>query len=88
MTWRDILWRLQLRASVALLAVAAAATLPPSDQTEEQARFECMRLARVGAISDAELLGLREQPMSWRAVLDRVNDGWAARVSAASLPAC
>ena len=36
---------------------------PPSDQTEEQARFECMRLVRAGAISDADLLRLCEQPL-------------------------
>ena len=30
---------------------------PPSDQTEERARFECMRLVRVGAISDADCCG-------------------------------
>jgi hypothetical protein len=42
---------------------------PPSDQTEEQARFECMRLVRAGAISDAELLRLRDQPLSWSVVL-------------------
>ena len=47
---------------------------PPSDQTEEQARFECMRLVRAGAISDAELLRLREQPLSWCAVLDRMHE--------------
>jgi hypothetical protein len=46
-----------------------------------------MRLVRAGAISDAELLRLREQPLSWCAVLDRVNDGWATRDSAASLAA-
>ena len=34
-----------------------------------------------------ELLRLREQPLSWCAVLDRVNDGWATRNSAASLAA-
>jgi hypothetical protein len=47
---------------------------PPSDQTEEQARFECMRLVRAGANSDAELLRLRDQALSWRAVLDRMNE--------------
>jgi hypothetical protein len=46
---------------------------PPSDQTEEQARFECMRLVRAGAISDAELLRLRDQALSWCAVLDWTN---------------
>ena len=53
---------------------------PPPDQTEEQARCECMRLVRAGAISDAELLlRLRDRALSWRAVIDRVNDGWATR---------
>jgi hypothetical protein len=47
---------------------------PPSDQTEEQARFECMRLVRAGAISDGELLRPREQPLSWCAVLDRMHE--------------
>jgi hypothetical protein len=47
---------------------------PPSNQTEEQARFECMRLVRAGAISDAELLRLREQPLSWSAVLDLMHE--------------
>ena len=47
---------------------------PPSDQTEEQARFEAMQLVRAGAISDAELLRLREQPLSWGAVLERMNE--------------
>jgi hypothetical protein len=47
---------------------------PPSDQTEEQARFECMRLVRAAANSDAELLRLRDQALSWSAVLDRMNE--------------
>jgi hypothetical protein len=47
---------------------------PPSDQTEEQARFECMRLVRTAANSDAELLRLRDQALSWSAVLDRMNE--------------
>jgi hypothetical protein len=39
-----------------------------------------MRLVRAGAISDAELLlRLRDRALSWRAVIDRVNDGWATR---------
>jgi hypothetical protein len=60
---------------------------PPSDQTEDQARFECMRLVRAGAISDAELLRLRDEALSWCAVLDRINDRWLPRVSAGSLAA-
>ena len=47
---------------------------PPSNQTEEQARFECTRLVRAGTISDAELLRLREQPLSWSAVLGFMHD--------------
>jgi hypothetical protein len=52
---------------------------PPSDQNEEQARFECMRLVRAGAISDAELLRLRDQALSWCAVLDWTNGGPSRR---------
>ena len=33
-----------------------------------------MRLVRAGVISDAELLRLREQPLSWSAVLDRMHE--------------
>jgi hypothetical protein len=33
-----------------------------------------MRLVRAGAISDAELLRLREQPLSWCAVLDWMHE--------------
>ena len=33
-----------------------------------------MRLVRAGVISDAELLRLREQPLSWCAVLDRMHE--------------
>jgi hypothetical protein len=33
-----------------------------------------MRLVRAGANSDAELLRLRDQALSWSAVLDRMNE--------------
>jgi hypothetical protein len=42
---------------------------------------------RAGAISDAELLRLRDEALSWCAVLDRINDRWLPRVSAGSLAA-
>jgi hypothetical protein len=59
---------------------------PPSDQTEEQARFECMRLVRAAAISDAELLRLRDSrgpPFSIGCTPARREPRWG-RVTVAS----
>ena len=75
---RSSFHELQLAATTTVALIVRRAKLslstPPSDQAEEQARFECMRLVRAGDISDAELLRLREQPLPWRAVLDRMHE--------------